>query len=180
MAMEQIKVVVTGPFGAGKTQFITTISEIDVVRTERRITLPEQRKSKEETTVAMDYGRITIKKDVALELYGTPGQRRFDFMFDILSRGMWGFVIMVDSTDPSSFDEARDLLRVFDKFARVPRVIAANKQDQKGAVSPNELRRALKLGPSVKILSCQATDGSSVRKVLLALLSSMLEGVKAG
>ncbi len=77
--MEQIKVVVTGPFGAGKTQFINTISEIDVVTTERRISVPEQRKIKEETTVAMDYGYITIKKDVVLELFGTPGQRPFRF-----------------------------------------------------------------------------------------------------
>jgi small GTP-binding protein len=171
--MEQIKVVVTGPFGAGKTQFINTISEIDVVTTERRISEREQRKTKEETTVAMDYGYITIKKDVVLELFGTPGQRRFDFMFDILSRGMWGFVVMVDSTDPSSFHEARDILKVFDNFARVPRVIAANKQDRKGAVSPDELRKALKLGPSVKILPCKATNKASVGKVLLGLLFSM-------
>jgi small GTP-binding protein len=171
--MEQIKVVVTGPFGAGKTQFINTISEIDVVATERRISVPEQRKTKQETTVAMDYGYITIKKDVVLELFGTPGQKRFDFMFDILSRGMWGYVVMVDSTDPSSFREASDILKVFDNFARVPRVIAANKQDQKGAVSPDELRKALKLDPSVKILPCKATDKSSVGKVLLGLLFSM-------
>jgi small GTP-binding protein len=177
--MEQIKVVVTGPFGAGKTQFINTISEIEVVTTERRITVPEQRKTKEETTVAMDYGHITIRKGVVLELYGTPGQRRFDFMFDILSRGMWGFVVMVDSTDPSSFDEARDILKFFDDLARVPRVVAANKQDQTGSVSVDKLRKALKLGPSEKILPCKATDKSSVRKVLLGLLSSMLEEVKA-
>ncbi|NIN66988.1 MAG: GTP-binding protein [Anaerolineae bacterium] len=177
--MEQIKVVVTGPFGAGKTQFINTISEIDVVTTERRISVPEQRKIKEETTVAMDYGYITIKKDVVLELFGTPGQRRFDFMFDILSRGMWGFVVLVDSTDPSSFHEARDIVKVFDNFARVPRVIAANKQDQRGAVSPDELRKALKLEPSVKILPCKATHRASVRKVLLGLLSSMLAQVNA-
>jgi len=177
--MEQIKVVVTGPFGAGKTQFINTISEIEVVTTERRITVPEQRKTKEETTVAMDYGHITIRKGVVLELYGTPGQRRFDFMFDILSRGMWGFVVMVDSTDPSSFDEARDILKFFDDLARVPRVVAANKQDQKGSVSVDKLRKALKLGPPEKILPCKATDKSSVRKVLLGLLSSMLEEVKA-
>ncbi len=86
---------------------------------------------------------------------------------------------MVDSTDPSSFHEARDIVKVFDNFARVPRVIAANKQDQRGAVSPDELRKALKLEPSVKILPCKATHRASVRKVLLGLLSSMLAQVNA-
>lgn len=176
--MQQIKVVVTGPFGAGKTQFINTISDIDVVTTERRISMPEQRETKEETTVAMDFGRVSIKKDLVLELYGTPGQGRFDFMFDILSKGMWGFVVMVDSADPATFDEARELLELFDNFAAVPRVVAANKQDTKGAVPPAELRKALMLDPSVKVLPCKATDKASVRKVLLGLLSSMLEGGK--
>jgi len=173
--MQQIKVVVTGPFSAGKTEFIRTISEIDVVATERKISLPEQREVKEETTVAMDFGRITIREDIVLELYGTPGQRRFDFMFDILSEGMWGFVVLVDSTDGESFDDARKTLKLFHDLSAVPRVIAANKQDMKGAVSPEELREALKLDPTVKILPCIATDKASVRNVLLALLSAMLE-----
>ncbi len=172
--MRQIKVVVTGPFGAGKTEFIKTISEIDVVSTERKISVPEQREIKEETTVAMDFGRITIKEDVVLELYGTPGQRRFDFMFDILSEGMWGFVLLVDSTDRGSFTEARKLLGQFDGLSAAPRVIAANKQDTESAASLEDLRKALKVGPSVKILPCTATDKASVRNVLLALLSSML------
>jgi signal recognition particle receptor subunit beta len=172
--VKQIKVVITGPFSAGKTEFIRTISEIDVVATERRISVPEQREIKEETTVAMDFGRITIKEDVVLELYGTPGQRRFEFMFDILSEGMWGFVVMVDSTDRGSFEEARDVLNLFHDLSAVPRVVAANKQDMKGAVTPKELREALKLDPSVDILPCVATDKSSVRSVLLGLLSSML------
>lgn len=173
--MRQIKVVVTGPFGAGKTQFIETISEIDVVTTERRISVREQRQVKEETTVAMDFGRITIEDDLVLELYGTPGQRRFDFMFDILSKGMWGFVVMVDTTDRGSFGEAREVLQLFDGLSAVPRVVAANKQDMRGAVSPEQLRQALKLEPSAKILPCRATDKASVRSVLLSLLASMLE-----
>jgi signal recognition particle receptor subunit beta len=172
--MKQIKVVVTGPFSAGKTEFIKTISEIDVVATERRISVPKQREIKEETTVAMDFGRITIREDVVLELYGTPGQRRFEFMFDILSEGMWGFVVMVDSTDRKSFKEAREILDLFHDLSAVPRIVAANKQDMEGAASPKELRKALKVDPLVKILPCVATDKSSVRSVLLGLLSSML------
>ena len=77
--MQTVKMVVTGPFNAGKTQFIRSISEIDVVSTERRIS-SEPEKVKDATTVAMDFGRITVDEDLILYLFGTPGQKRFDFM----------------------------------------------------------------------------------------------------
>lgn len=172
--MQQIKVVVTGPFGAGKTQFINTISEIDVVTTERKVSVPERRKLKDQTTVAMDFGRITIKKDVVLELYGTPGQRRFDFMFPILSKGMWGFVVIVDSAARESFKAARAVLADFDRLSSVPRVIAANKQDAAGALRADRLRKVLNVAQGVQVLPCVATGKTSVRNVLLSLLSSML------
>ncbi len=177
--VQQIKVVVTGPFRARKTGFIKTVSEIDVVSTERKISVPEQREMKEETAVAMDSGRITVKEDVLLELYGTPGQKRFDFMFDVLSEAMRGFVVVVDSTHRKSYDEARKALKQFDDLFDVPRVIAASKQDMESAVSPEELREALRLEPSVKILPCTVTDKASLRSVLLGLLSWMLEEKKA-
>jgi len=85
--MQTVKMVVTGPFSAGKTEFIKTISEIDVVSTERKIT-DETKRVKEATTVAMDFGRITVDEDLVLYLFGTPGQKRFDFMWEILSEGM--------------------------------------------------------------------------------------------
>jgi small GTP-binding protein len=172
--MQQIKVVVTGPFGAGKTQFINTISEIDVVTTERKVSVPERRELKDQTTVAMDFGRITIKKDVVLELYGTPGQRRFDFMFPILSKGMWGFVVVIDSAARESVKAARAVLADFDRLSSVPRVIAANKQDAAGALRPDELRRVLNVGQGMQVLPCVATNKTSVRNVLLSLLSSTL------
>jgi len=172
--MEQIKVVVTGPFGAGKTQFINTTSEIDVVTTERRVSVRERRELKDQTTVAMDFGRITIKKDAVLELYGTPGQRRFDFMFPILSKGMWGFVVLVDSAGRERFKAACEVLEDFDRLSAAPRVIAANKQDAAGALRPDELRKVLNVAQGVQVLPCVATDKTSVRNVLLGLLSSML------
>ncbi|HYO88053.1 MAG TPA: ATP/GTP-binding protein, partial [Candidatus Limnocylindrales bacterium] len=81
MAMNQVKMVVTGPFSSGKTEFISSISEIDVVRTERTISSEAEREVKQQTTVAMDFGRITVDDDLVLYLFGTPGQRRFDFMW---------------------------------------------------------------------------------------------------
>jgi hypothetical protein len=90
--MQTVKIVVTGPFSSGKTEFIQSISEIDVVSTERKISL-ESEKIKNATTVAMDFGRITIDKELVLYMFGTPGQRRFDFMWEILSEGMLGFIV---------------------------------------------------------------------------------------
>jgi uncharacterized protein len=171
--MQTVKIVVTGPFNAGKTEFIRSISEIDVVSTERKITL-EAEKVKNSTTVAMDFGRITVDDDLVLYLFGTPGQKRFDFMWEILSEGMLGFVVAVDSTRPETFREARTILETFKAYAPTPFVVAANKQDHKDAWDVDDMRVALRLDPSVKMLPCVARDKETVKKVLLELLFSIL------
>ncbi len=172
--MQAVKIVVTGPFNSGKTQFIRSISEIEVVSTERKIT-DELRAVKEYTTVAMDFGRITIDDNLVLYLFGTPGQRRFDFMWDILSEGMLGFVVMVDSTSPQTFREARYILDVFRRYAKIPYVVAANKQDLPDAWPPEDIRIALRLNSNVKVIPCVATNKESVKNVLLELLYLVLE-----
>src|SRR5512134_1963421 len=133
--MQTVKMVVTGPFAAGKTEFIRTISEIDVVSTERKISSDAER-IKDATTVAMDFGRISIDEELVLYLFGTPGQKRFDFMWEILSEGMLGFVVVVDSTRPETFREARSILETFRAYAPTPYVVAANKQDRPDAWDP--------------------------------------------
>jgi len=173
--MQTVKMVVTGPFNAGKTQFIRTISEIDVVSTERKITSDSERMSKDETTVAMDFGRITVDDDLILYLFGTPGQKRFDFMWEILSEGMLGFVVVIDSARPETFREARRILEVFRGYAPTPYVVAANKQDSPDAWTPEDLRIALKISRDVKVIPCVATNKESVKNVLLELLYSILE-----
>jgi signal recognition particle receptor subunit beta len=176
--MQTVKMVVTGPFSAGKTEFIKTISEIDVVSTERRIT-DETKRVKSETTVAMDFGRITVDEDLVLYLFGTPGQKRFDFMWEILSEGMLGFIVLVDSVRPETFREARRIFDVFSGYgATTPYIVAANKQDLPDAWPPEDLRIALKIDRSVKVLPCVATDKESVKTVLLELLYSILEGTE--
>lgn len=172
--MQAVKMVITGPFNAGKTEFIKTISEIDVVSTERRIT-DETRATKEETTVAMDFGRITIDEDLVLFLFGTPGQKRFDFMWEILSEGMLGFIVLVDSVRPETFREARRILDVFRTYAPAPYVVAANKQDLPDAWSPQDVRIALRVDPNIKVVPCVSTDKESVKSVLLELLYTILE-----
>lgn len=170
--------VVTGPFSSGKTQFIQTVSEIDVVATERKIS-SESERIKETTTVAMDFGRITVDDDLVLYLFGTPGQKRFDFMWEILSEGMLGFVVMVDSSRPETFREARRILETFRAYAPTPYVVAANKQDLEDAWEPEDMRIALRLSPDVKLLPCIATDKEEVKNVLLELLYSILERMES-
>jgi small GTP-binding protein len=172
--MQTVKMVVTGPFSSGKTQFIQTVSEIDVVATERKIS-SESEMIKETTTVAMDFGRITVDDDLVLYLFGTPGQKRFDFMWEILSEGMLGFVVMVDSSRPETFREARRILETFRAYAPTPYVVAANKQDLPDAWDPEDMRIALRLAHDVKLLPCTATNKESVKTALLELLFSILE-----
>ena len=177
--MQTVKMVVTGPFNSGKTEFIRSVSEIDVVSTERKIT-SEVEKVKDQTTVAMDFGRITVDDNLVLYLLGTPGQRRFDFMWEILSEGMLGFIVMVDSTRPETFREARNILETFRAYAPTPYVVTANKQDSKDSWDLEDMRIALRLDPKVKLLPCVATDKEAVKKVLLELLYSILEEMDKG
>jgi small GTP-binding protein len=172
--MQAVKMVITGPFNAGKTQFIRAVSEIDVVSTESKIS-SEAERVKDSTTVAMDFGRITIDDELVLYLFGTPGQRRFDFMWEILSEGMLGFIVMVDSSRPETFREARHILQVFRSYAPTPYVVAANKQDLGEAWGIDDLRIALKIDPQVKLLPCVSTDKEQVKRVILELLYSILE-----
>ena len=172
--MQTVKMVVTGPFSAGKTEFIRSVSEIDVVSTERKISTKEER-IKESTTVAMDFGRITVDKELTLYLFGTPGQKRFDFMWEILSEGMLGFIVVVDSNRPETFREARSILETFRAYAPTPYVVAANKQDLRDAWEIDDMRIALRLGSRVKLLDCVATDKEKVKSVILELLYYILE-----
>lgn len=171
--MQTVKLVVTGPFNAGKTEFIRSVSEIDVVSTERKITSDAER-IKNTTTVAMDFGRITVDEELVLYLFGTPGQKRFDFMWEILSEGMLGFVVIVDSTRPESFREARHILETFRAYAPTPYIVAANKQDRKDAWDVDDMRIALRLDSHIKMLNCVATQRASVKSILLELLYSIL------
>ncbi|MBZ0279610.1 MAG: ATP/GTP-binding protein [Anaerolineae bacterium] len=166
--MASFKIVVTGPFNSGKTEFIKTISDIPVVSTEKKITT-EDKGIKAETTVAMDYGRVNLDGDT-LYLYGTPGQTRFDFMWEILSSEMNGFIVLVDSTDTPSFPDAAELIELFSGFVTVPHLVVANKTDMEGSAKLAEVRRGTRTGNDVTVMPCVATQKSSVRQVLLQMV----------
>jgi len=174
--VESVKVVVTGPFNAGKTTFIRTVSEITVLSTERKVSSAST--PGEETTVAMDFGRITIDEDVVLYLFGTPGQERFSFMWETLSEGMLGFVILCNVTSSESVEEAANILEFFKGLSDVPFVVAANYS----AGDENELadvRSRLGVPDGVPVVACNALQKDSVKNVLLGLLYAILESVEA-
>ena len=162
------KIIVTGPFSSGKTTFVGTISEIPVVSTERKITT-EDRGVKAETTVAMDYGRVTLDGRV-LHLNGTPGQARFDFMWEILANEMNGFIVLVDSTDAASFPDAKELIELFSQFKQVPFLVVANKADLKDAANLSQIRRETGVSENITVMPCDSTSKSSVRQVLLQMI----------
>ena len=161
------KVLVTGPFNAGKTEFTRTISDIPIVTTERRIS-DQLQSVKDETTVAMDYGQFRLDGDL-FHLHGTPGQPRFDFMWDILSKEMDAFIVLVDSQDREGLLETKRLIRLFRRKGRVPYVVAANKQDMDSALSVEAIGRALSLDEKTPLVPCVATDKASVASVLKEL-----------
>jgi small GTP-binding protein len=173
-----VKIVVTGPFAAGKTTLIRTISEITVLSTEKDIT-DETRSRKSETTVAMDFGRITIDRDLVLYLFGTPGQERFDFMWEILGEGMLGYIVLLDTTRPESVEEARGILDAFRRMASVPFVVALNRADGLDPAEEARVRDVLEIDADVPVVPCDAVDRESVKAVLLALLYAVVDSLDA-
>ena len=173
-----VKIVVTGPFSAGKTTLIRTISEITVLSTEKDIT-DHTKSRKAETTVAMDFGRITIDRDLVLYLFGTPGQDRFDFMWEILGEGMLVYILLVDASRDDSLEEAVGILAAFRKMARVPFVVGLNRAAGIDPSDEEKVRRVLELGEDVPVVPCDATDRESVKSVLLALLYSVVDQIDA-
>ncbi|MCL6538858.1 MAG: ATP/GTP-binding protein [Acidothermus sp.] len=173
---QAVKIVITGPFAAGKTTLIRTISEITVLSTEKDIT-DETRARKSETTVAMDFGRITIDHDLVLYLFGTPGQERFDFMWEILGEGMLGYVLLIDAERDESLEEAVGILRAFRAMAAVPFVVALNRAASVDGGTESRVRDVLDLDERVPVVACNALDRESVKNVLLALLYAVVDSL---
>jgi hypothetical protein len=174
--MQSVKVVITGPFNAGKTTFIKAVSEITVLSTERQVS-DVSGEGGGETTVAMDFGRITVSDDVVLYLFGTPGQARFSFMWETLSEGMLGFVLLVDATEPQTFADAKDMIGFFTEMSDVPFVVAANKVEADDTETIRRVRTQLELADRIPLLPVDAREKDSVKAVLLGLLYEILESM---
>lgn len=174
--MQSVKVVITGPFNAGKTTFIKAVSEITVLSTERQVS-DVSGEGGGETTVAMDFGRITVSDEVVLYLFGTPGQARFSFMWETLSEGMLGFVLLVDATEPGTLSDAREMIEFFTDMSDVPFVVAANKVAADDTEMIRRVRSDLQLPDRVPLLPVDAREKDSVKAVLLGLLYEIVESM---
>jgi len=170
-----IKFVITGPFAAGKTTLVKTMSEIPVIGTETVVT-DHTSAIKTNTTVSMDFGKLTLADEdmvVELSLFGTPGQQRFNFMWDVLAQGMDGYVVLVDLSRPESFAEAAGIIEHFRAISDAPFVVGANKGQGADVAG---IAEALGSGDA-PIVVCDATDRDSARDTLLALLEAVLLAV---
>ncbi|MDQ3957306.1 MAG: ATP/GTP-binding protein [Actinomycetota bacterium] len=178
-ASRPLKIVVTGPFAAGKTSLIRTISEVTVLATERGIS-DDTSCSKETTTVAMDFGRISFGPDLSLFLFGTPGQKRFEVMWEVLSEGMIGFILLVNAADKRSVAEAGDLLETFRAYADVPFVIGVTHVEDAGEENGAEaLRDRLGLPPEAPVVACDPRSRDDVKDLMLQILFGVLRRLEA-
>ncbi|WP_457624897.1 GTP-binding protein [Persephonella sp.] len=168
------KILVTGHFSAGKTQFITTLTK-NCISTEVKVSSHEE-KIKNSTTVAMDYGKISIS-GVDIHLFGTPGQDRFDFMLEILGRNHDGAVVLIDSTDKNNILKTERFIQFLRKEGK-PFVIACNKQDIKGSHSPEKIADLIGLPPDI-VLPLSAVDHRSCMYVIDKLINHILSNRKA-
>ncbi|MEV6166411.1 ATP/GTP-binding protein [Streptomyces sp. NPDC052052] len=168
-----LKLLVAGGFGAGKTTLVGAVSEIRPLRTEE--VLSEEGRpvddlagveAKTTTTVAMDFGRITLREDLVLYLFGTPGQERFWFLWDELAQGALGAVVLADTR------RLEDCFAAVDYFERraIPFVVAVNCFEGAARFPAGTVRAALDLDPEVPVLMCDARDRSCARDVLVAVV----------
>ena len=181
-AAASTKIVIAGGFGVGKSTLVGAVSEIDPLRTEALVTNESEGvddlaavPSKATTTVAMDFGRITLAEDLVLYLFGTPGQRRFWFMWDDLCLGAIGAIVLVDT---GRLDEAFSPLDYFESKG-LPFIVAVNQFDASQRYPLEEVRAALAVPEHVPMIEVDARDRESCKRALIRITEYSLEQLTA-
>lgn len=172
-----MRVVVTGPVGAGKSTFIRSVSEIEVVDTDCRATESETTEIKQNTTVAFDFGRLQFCPDMALHIYGTPGQERFDFMWDILIERAHAYILLVAANRPQQFRQARRILNFMSQKADLPMIIGLTHSDLPEAWTPEDVMSALgytNANDRPIVVAVNANEQSSVVETVIALIEQLI------
>ncbi|NJK46351.1 MAG: ATP/GTP-binding protein [Pleurocapsa sp. SU_196_0] len=163
-----LKLVVSGPVGAGKTTFIGSLSEIPVVNTDE---LASEDIGKDTTTVALDFGVLTLD-DVPVHLFGTPGQDRFDFMWEILCEGALGLLVLVAGDRPQDFPHARRIMEFITSRIAVPFLVGVTRQDLPRVWDPEEVAGYFALEPH-QVIGINATSPTSSLLAMVRLLESV-------
>jgi len=167
-----VKLLITGPVNAGKTTLIQHLSDTQVAATDVAAT-DEVASLKALTTVGLDFGILKVDDELELHLFGTPGQSRFNFMWDILSRGALGAVFLVDSTCNNSITEMKKMYDYYQQKVKAPVIVGATKQDLAGAKSIEELGDQLGMG-DIPILPLDAREKEQSKMISLTLLENAL------
>lgn len=174
---QNLKLVISGSVNAGKTTFIKTISEIEPITTDEWATEAEVKEKKSLTTVALDYGRLTVDDSLVLNIYGTPGQKRFDFMWEVLSENAFGVIFLADTTSLEDIRKTREIIDFFQTKINLPFIICLTKLDLPDTLGM-EIALAEYLHFSVPVLPINTTEKEDVKLAMMKLIETVLSDLE--